>query len=71
MAAEKRPYVVTVRDKDGKISSTRLVNAGSQAQAIRYVARPLITAEPASGEDLYDMGRKSVVMEDPDAKPPA
>lgn len=50
----KRIYVVEENGSDGVVRAT-LVEAGSQAQAIRHVAGSRFSASPASARQVADL----------------
>lgn len=60
MTTATRIYLVTAADKK------RLVRAGSQAQALRHVARDF-TVEVATPEQTFELAKASVEIEEASA----
>lgn len=61
--SEKRIYIVGVHE-EGKKVAHRLVRAGTVAQAIRHVAKPMFEAEVASQDRLVELVSHGIKVED-------
>lgn len=69
--AEKRIYVVNVNQQDGDAGrgvpdavKRRLVRAGNPAQAIRHVAKGMISAKPAKADELVTEEMRALKVEE-------
>jgi len=60
-------YKVTVNTPEGHVSQ-RLVKAATPAQAVRHVARPMISAEVAGIEEALELRGAGVVVEEVEAQ---
>lgn len=58
MATATRPYVIT-----GKDGAQRLVQAGTQAQALRHVATDQFTVKAASASEVIELMQSGVQPE--------
>lgn len=65
MAAERRVYVVDVAGSGGSdMKVSRLVSAAQPAQAIRHVARGMISARVGKQRELIDLAAQGVTVEE-------